>query len=302
MAEHRTVLLEEAVAALNVRAGGAYVDCTFGRGGHSRRILAALGATGSLLALDRDPSAAEAAATIADPRFTFRRAAFSQLASLLDRPVDGVLFDLGASSPQLDDATRGFSFRADGPLDMRMDPSRGETARDWLARASESEIREVIATYGEERFAKQIARKIVDRRSERPVATTRDLAAIVASAVRTREPGQDPATRTFQAIRIFLNSELDELSAALPQAVERLAPGGRLVAISFHSLEDRIVKRFIAREVKGESPPRDLPLRASELRRGRLKAIGKPVRPSAEDVGRNPRARSAIMRVAERSE
>ena len=256
---HATVLLEEAVAALQIRSSGIYVDGTFGRGGHSRGILAGLGPQGRLIALDKDTAATEAAKGIDDGRFSFRHGRFGELKAVLAdagvNSVDGVLLDLGVSSPQLNDPERGFSFRADGPLDMRMDVSRGESAREWLARAEEEEIRGVISNYGEERFAKQIARKIVASRAERPIATTRELAQIVAGAVRTREPGQDPATRTFQAIRIFINQELEELSLVLPQAVDVLASQGRLAVISFHSLEDRIVKRFMRNEATEYVPP-----------------------------------------------
>ena len=302
--QHTAVLLEEAVAALQIKPHGIYVDGTFGRGGHSRRILALLGPQGRLIALDKDAAASETAKSIVDPRFSFHHASFGELKTVLAEAgitsADGVLLDLGVSSPQLDDPERGFSFRADGPLDMRMDVSRGESAREWLARADEEEIRGVIANYGEERFAKQIARKIVASRSERPITTTRELAQIVASAVRTREPNQDPATRTFQAIRIFINQELEELSLVLPQAVDVLAPQGRLAVISFHSLEDRIVKRFMRNEATADRLPRDMPIRARDIGGARLQLAGKPVRASSAEVAANPRARSAIMRVAEK--
>ena len=302
--QHQTVLLEEAVAALNIKDNGVYVDGTFGRGGHSRRILAALGKNGRLIALDRDPAAAEAAKTVNDARFSFAHCSFKDLKAVLTesaiKSVDGVLLDLGVSSPQLDDPERGFSFRADGPLDMRMDTSRGETAGEWLARAEEEEIREVIQAYGEERFAKQISRKIIEVRRQKPIESTRELAQIVAGAVRTREPNQDPATRTFQAIRIFLNRELEELSLVLPQIVDVLAARGRLVVISFHSLEDRIVKRFMRDEANADRLPRDVPVRAAELGGAQLRVVGKPVRASDIEVAANPRARSAVMRVAEK--
>lgn len=301
---HHTVLLEEAVAALNIKQNGVYVDATFGRGGHSKEIVAALGAEGRLLALDRDPLAAESAKLMDDSRFCFAHRSFKELKAVLTeagmKSVDGVLLDLGVSSPQLDDPARGFSFRADGPLDMRMDTSQGETAREWLARVEEEELKEVIQTYGEERFAKQIARKIIEMRRNKPIESTRELARIVAGAVRTREPNQDPATRTFQAIRIFLNRELEELSLVLPQAVEVLAAQGRLVVISFHSLEDRIVKRFMRDEASVDHLPRDVPVRAAELGGARLRLVGKAVRASHAEVAANPRARSAVMRVAER--
>ncbi|MDO8597323.1 MAG: 16S rRNA (cytosine(1402)-N(4))-methyltransferase RsmH, partial [Sulfuricaulis sp.] len=246
---HSPVLLDAAVDSLKVRSDGVYVDCTFGRGGHSREILARLGRRGRLIALDRDPAAIAAHGEIDDERLQLTHSNFSRLRAVLDAcgamPVDGILLDLGVSSPQLDDAARGFSFRRDAPLDMRMDTSRGATAAEWLAGADARELREVIRNYGEERFAKQIAAAIVAARTRGPVVTTRQLAGIVAKVVRTREPGQDPATRTFQALRIHVNQELEELTRVLPQCIDALAPQGRLVAISFHSLEDRIVKRFM---------------------------------------------------------
>ena len=296
---HRPVLEREAVAALAVRAGGTYVDGTFGRGGHSRAILAQLGPQGRLIALDRDPDAAAAAREISDPRFSFVRTAFSDL-SALPPLVDGMLFDLGVSSPQLDDPKRGFSFRADGPLDMRMDPASSPSAAEWLATAEQQQITEVIRDYGEERFAKQIAAAIVDARRREPIVRTRQLADLVATAVRTREPGQNPATRTFQALRIHVNRELEEVSLMLPQAVARLAEGGRLAVISFHSLEDRIVKRFM-QSLARPDVPRDLPLRASEMPQPVLKLVGRAQRASDAETIRNPRARSATLRVAERT-
>ncbi|MBI3045175.1 MAG: 16S rRNA (cytosine(1402)-N(4))-methyltransferase RsmH [Betaproteobacteria bacterium] len=301
---HTAVLLEEAVDGLKVRGDGRYIDCTFGRGGHSRLILARLGAAGRLIALDRDPQAVAAGGEIDDSRFHILHGRFSRLAELAAEAgvsrADGILLDLGVSSPQLDEAARGFSFRHDAPLDMRMDPGSGITAADWLAHAAEHEIREVIRTHGEERFAKQIAAAIVAARSRGPVGTTRQLAALVAAAVPAREPQQDPATRTFQALRIYVNQELEELSLALPQCVELLAPAGRLVVISFHSLEDRIVKRFLRDNARPDRLPPRLPLRARDLPRPRLALIGRPVRPRAAEVDANPRARSAVMRVAER--
>ena len=301
---HRSVLLAEAVEALGIKPGGRYVDATFGRGGHSREILARLDTAGRLLALDRDPAAVAAAAAIADPRFAIVHAPFSEIGQAIEQAgmpqVDGVLLDLGVSSPQLDDASRGMSFRFDAPLDMRMDTSKGETAADFLARADEREIEEVIRDYGEERFAHAIAKALVAARREHRIAGTRQLAALVAEAVRTREPGQHPATRSFQALRIFVNRELEELSLVLPQCVEHLAPGGRLVVISFHSLEDRIVKRFMRDEATPRQPPKGVPVRAAELPPVRMKLVGKAVRPSAAEVADNPRARSAVMRVAEK--
>ncbi len=302
-------MLHEAVDALAVgadakRAEGVYVDATFGRGGHSRLILERLGAHGRLIALDRDPQAVAAATRISDARFCMVHASFADLAGVLAHlgleGVDGVLLDLGVSSPQLDDAVRGFSFHRDGPLDMRMDTSRGQTAAQWLETAGEAEIREVIRDYGEERFAKQIAKAIVAARQRRPIVTTGQLAAIVGAAVRTREKNKDPATRTFQAVRIYLNQELAHLSLALPQILELLQPGARLAVISFHSLEDRIVKRFMRDCARADVPIR-LPLRERELPPPRLRLIGKPLRPSAEEIAANPRARSATLRVAERS-
>jgi 16S rRNA (cytosine1402-N4)-methyltransferase len=301
---HASVLLSEAVAALAVRPDGVYLDATFGRGGHAAAILARLGCAGRLVALDRDPAAIAAGAALADPRLCLLHAPFSQLGEVLREtgcaPLQGVLFDLGVSSPQLDDPARGFSFRFDAPLDMRMDTSRGLTAAQWLAQAGERQIEEVLRDYGEERFAHAIAKALVAARSRQPVATTRQLAAIVEKAVRTREPGQHPATRSFQALRIFINAELEELSLVLPQAHAALAPGGRLVAISFHSLEDRIVKRFMRDAAQPPQPPRDIPLRATELPRATLRLVGRAVRPGAAEIAANPRARSAVMRVAER--
>jgi 16S rRNA (cytosine1402-N4)-methyltransferase len=298
---HKPVLVQEAIQALAIRPAGTYVDGTFGRGGHSRAILERLGTQGRLVALDRDPQAGQAASGLGDPRFSFVQAKFSDLSKVLnERQVDGMLFDLGVSSPQLDEAARGFSFRADGPLDMRMDPTSGVSAAQWLAQAEEQEIREVIRGYGEERFAKQIAAAIVATRVGEPIVGTRQLAGIVGQAVRTREPGQDPATRTFQAVRIHVNRELEEVSLMLPQALQRLAPGGRLAVISFHSLEDRIVKRFYQAHAR-PYVPRDLPLRASEMPQPALKIVGKAIKASAEETRSNPRARSAILRVAERT-
>jgi 16S rRNA (cytosine1402-N4)-methyltransferase len=304
---HQAVMLAQAVEALNVRDGradGIYVDCTFGRGGHSRRILGLLGGGGRLIALDRDPQAIKAGATITDRRFTLLHGRFGELRALLAdvgvNKVDGVLLDLGVSSPQLDEAARGFSFRLDAPLDMRMDTSRGMTAAQWLATADESEIREVIKNHGEERFAKQIAAAIVAARAVGAISSTRQLAALVAHAVPSREPRQDPATRTFQALRIHLNQELEELSLVLPQCVALLNPGGRLAVISFHSLEDRIVKRFMREAAAGARVPERLPLRSHEMPQPLMCLVGKARRADDDEVARNPRARSAILRVAER--
>jgi len=300
---HDTVLLHEAVESLQVKPDGVYVDGTFGRGGHSRLILEKLGAEGRLIALDKDPAAVAVGQTITDPRFKIVHSGFAHLQDVLVRlsveKVHGVLLDLGVSSPQLDDRQRGFSFRFDSPLDMRMDTSSGETAAEWLDRVDESLLGEVIRDYGEERFAKQIARSIVAARKEQPVASTKQLSEIIAKTVRTREPGKNPATRTFQAIRIYLNRELEEIARILPQCVDCLIPGGRIVVISFHSLEDRLVKHFMRDMAEGDKLPRNLPIRAADIPEGRLRLIGKAIRASAQELEINPRARSAVMRVAE---
>lgn len=305
-AAHVPVLAREAVAALAIRPEAVVVDATFGRGGHSRLILAQLGAAGRLVALDRDPAAIRAGEALRDPRLTLVRRAFSQLGEVLNTlgiaRVDAVLLDIGVSSPQLDDATRGFSFRFDAPLDMRMDPDSGLSAAEWLATASEGEIGEVIRNYGEERFAKSIARALVAARQKEAIRSTGQLAGLIAATVKRREPGQHPATRSFQAIRIYLNRELEELSAVLPQAVDRLVPGGRLAVISFHSLEDRIVKRFLRDEAAGEQAPPRLPIPAARLKPGRLRLVGRAQRATDAEVAANPRARSAVLRVAERAE
>jgi 16S rRNA (cytosine1402-N4)-methyltransferase len=301
---HVPVLAQEAVAALAIQPEGVYVDGTFGRGGHSRLILGRLAAGGRLIALDRDPDAIRAGAALADARLTLVRRAFSNLGAVLDEldvaQVNGILLDIGVSSPQLDDAARGFSFRVDAPLDMRMDPESGQSAADWLATATEGEIGEVIRNYGEERFARSIARAIVAARQDAPLRTTGQLANLIAATVKKREPGQHPATRSFQALRIHLNRELEELSTVLPQCVDRLLPGGRLAVISFHSLEDRIVKRFMRDEALGEQPPARLPIPASQIKPGRLRLIGRAQHASEAEVAANPRARSAVLRVAER--
>jgi 16S rRNA (cytosine1402-N4)-methyltransferase len=304
--EHTPVLAAEALAGLALEAGGYYVDATFGRGGHTALILQALGREGRLLALDRDPQAIAAGRRrFADEvRLALLHASFADLGTLVPenaqhRACRGVLFDLGVSSPQLDDAQRGFSFRADGPLDMRMDPTRGEPVAAWLARASVDEIRQVIATFGEERFARRVAQAIVAARRVRAVTSTGELAALVASAVRTREPGKHPATRTFQALRMFINDELGQLERGLSGAVEVLSPGGRLAVISFHSLEDRAVKRFMQRESHPDPALRALPV-VPAAARPRLKLIGRKTRPGEAELARNPRSRSALLRVAER--
>lgn len=304
--KHLTVLLQEAVDALVVDPAGLYVDGTFGRGGHSRLVLEALEAEGRLLGFDKDPRAIEAANELAaeDARFSIVHDSFAQLEQQIEAlgkhgQVDGVLVDLGVSSPQLDDAERGFSFLNDGPLDMRMDTTRGESAAEWVARAEEAEIARVLKVYGEERFAKRMARAIVEKREETPITRTAELAKIVAEANPAWEKGKHPATRAFQAIRIEVNNELGDLEALLDQALEVLKPGGRLVVISFHSLEDRIVKQFIRHHQRGGEVPRGVPLMESQLNI-RLKPVGKAVRASSGEVDANVRARSAIMRVAEK--
>lgn len=302
---HATVLLNEAVEALQVKADGVYVDCTFGRGGHSRRILEKLGERGRLIALDKDPAAVAAGRAISDARFRLEHSGFEHLGDVLRKlgveQVDGVLLDLGVSSPQLDDEQRGFSFRFDAPLDMRMDTGSGQTAAEWLATAEEGELAEVIRDYGEERFARQIARAIVAARQERAILTTKQLGDIVAHSVRTREPGKNPATRTFQAIRIHINRELEELESVLPQCVDHLKEGGRMAVISFHSLEDRMVKHFMRDMAQGDKLPKNVPIRAADVPQGKLRLIGRAIYASAQEVAANPRARSAVLRVAERS-
>ena len=303
---HTTVLLNEAVAALAIKPDGVYVDGTFGRGGHSKKILDQLGGDGRLIALDKDLVAIEAGKAWQDQRFQIVHSGFAQLIEVLSKrgieKVDGILLDLGVSSPQLDDAERGFSFRFDAPLDMRMDVSRDMSAAKWLATVDEVLLGEVIHDYGEERFAKQIARSIVAARAIHPIDTTRKLAELVSKSVRTREPGQNPATRTFQAIRIYINQELEELAQVLPDCVKCLSVKGRLVVISFHSLEDRMVKRFIRDMAEGDKLPRNVPVRASEVPEGKLRLIGKAVRAGEKELSINPRARSAVMRVAERGD
>ena len=310
---HVPVLLEEAVAALALKPGGVYVDATFGRGGHARAILARLGAAGRLVGIDRDPAAEAAAVQLeqADSRFVFRRAWFSELPDVIKglalAQVDGVLLDLGISSPQIDDAKRGFSFRHDGPLDMRMDPSRGESAAEFLARATVRELTEVLRDYGEERSAQSIARAVAAARTRDPIHGTRQLAALVAQAIGTRTRGdwrQDPATRTFQALRIFVNRELSEIRMALPAVVSALAPDARMAVISFHSLEDRIVKQFLARASQpyaGNPALARLAIRTVALPGAPLSLVGRATKPSDAEIARNPRARSAVMRVAART-
>ena len=300
---HTTVLLEEAVEALFTdRADapeGVYVDATFGRGGHARRLLERLGPGGRLIAFDKDAEAVAEATRITDARFSIRHQGFRDIGELPPASVSGLLMDLGISSPQIDDPARGFSFRFDGPLDMRMDTTRGESVAEWLATAEVQQIAEVIRDYGEERFAVQIAKAIDARRQERgPISTTTELAELVAGTVKTREPGQNPATRTFQALRIFINAELEELQQALEASLKVLQPGGRLAVIAFHSLEDRIVKQFIATHSK-EVYDRRAPFAAPKVMK--LRALGR-TRPTPEEVAANPRSRSAILRIAERTE
>jgi 16S rRNA (cytosine1402-N4)-methyltransferase len=306
---HVTVLLAEAVAALAVRPDGVYVDATFGRGGHTREILSQLGASGRVIALDRDPVAIEAgqALVASDSRLTLVHAHFSALAQVLDAQglaqVDGILMDIGVSSPQLDTPERGMSFRFDAPLDMRMDTTQGITAAEFLASATQSELERVVRDYGEERFAHAIAKALVAARLERGITSTGELATLVASVVRTREPGQHPATRTFQALRIHVNRELEELSLSLPVAIDRLRSdewGGRLAVISFHSLEDRITKRALREAAQPLQPPKGVPVRAADLPQPLIRLVGKPIYPSDAEVKRNPRSRSAVLRVAEK--
>ena len=303
---HTTVLLNEAVQGLNINAAGRYVDGTFGRGGHSKLILEQLGSDGHLLGFDKDPLAIATAEKefSADTRFSISQSSFAELEAVVSQygwqgNVDGVLLDLGVSSPQIDDAARGFSFQNDGPLDMRMNPEQGLSAAQWLADASPADITKVLKEYGEERFAKRIANAIVNAREEQPIETTKQLASIVAAANPKWEKGKDPSTRSFQAIRIFINSELEDLEQCLQQAVNVLKPGGRLVVISFHSLEDRIVKHFIRNMEKGEQLPIDLPVMHVEVN-SKLRRIGKAIKATEEEVKQNTRARSAVMRIAER--
>jgi 16S rRNA (cytosine1402-N4)-methyltransferase len=306
--QHKTVLLDEAVNGLNLRSNGIYIDGTFGRGGHSRLILSQLGPEGRLLAIDRDPQAIAAAAEITDPRFSIIHGPFSDMATYvrelgLEGQINGVLLDLGVSSPQLDDAERGFSFMRDGPLDMRMDPTRGLSAAEWLMKAEEEDIAWVLKTFGEERFAKRIARAIVERNRLEPMTRTHELATLIANASPFREKHKHPATRSFQAIRIYINSELEEIERALNGALEILSPEGRLSVISFHSLEDRIVKQFIRHHSRGPQVPAGITLTEAQLRSqgGRkLKALGK-MKPSSDEVSANPRARSSVLRFAERT-
>ncbi|MDD1643229.1 MAG: 16S rRNA (cytosine(1402)-N(4))-methyltransferase RsmH [Methylococcaceae bacterium] len=306
--EHLPVMYAEALQQLAIKKDGIYLDCTFGRGGHSQGILNLLGQYGQLLAFDRDSDAINsdyAQAMLTDERFKLKHSCFSELESIVKRAnlagkVDGILLDLGVSSPQLDNPERGFSFLRDGPLDMRMDGNAGVSAAQWLASVDEKELVKVLFDYGEERFARRIARAIVEIRAESPITTTRQLAELIEDAVPVREKHKHPATRTFQAIRIEINRELDELKACLQQSARVLRPGGRLVVISFHSLEDRIVKRFIRDESGAKYNPGKLPIKEVDIAKGILKRIGKALKASEQEISQNPRARSAIMRVAER--
>lgn len=306
--EHITVLLNEAVDALNIRPSGIYVDGTFGRGGHSRLILSRLNEQGRLIVFDKDPAAITVAQELArqDQRVSVFHQGFSHFDAACTElgisQIDGALFDLGISSPQIDDASRGFSFRFDAPLDMRMDTTRGESAAEWLMHADEQEIHEVIKNYGEERFSRQIARAIVAKRIEAPIHTTGQLAEIAAQCVRSREKGQHPATRTFQAIRIYINRELDEVAQVLPQVTARLNTHGRLAVIAFHSLEDRIVKQFMREHSTHMPLPKWAAVREADLPKPPLKIVGKPIKAGEEELNDNPRARSAILRVAERTD
>ncbi|MGL9773095.1 MAG: 16S rRNA (cytosine(1402)-N(4))-methyltransferase RsmH [Sodalis sp. (in: enterobacteria)] len=306
---HTTVLLDEAVKGLNLRPDGVYLDGTFGRGGHSRLILSKLGAQGRLFAIDRDPAVIEAARVIEDARFAIIHGPFSAMAEYMAQrnllgKVGGILLDLGVSSPQLDDPERGFSFMRDGPLDMRMDTTRGQSAAQWLAQASAEDIAWVLKTFGEERFAKRIAQAIVAHNRQQPITRTRELAALIADASPFRDKHKHPATRSFQAIRIYTNSELEEIERALDGALTVLAPGGRLSVISFHSLEDRLVKQFIRQHSRGPQVPAGLPLTEAQIAahyqdQRQLKAAGK-MQPSAREIRDNPRARSSVLRFAEK--
>jgi len=304
---HLSVLLKETVDGLNIDPNGIYIDGTFGRGGHSRHVLSHLGPEGRLIAIDRDPQAIAAAKQFADdPRFQIVHGGFGQLADYVEElglvgKINGVLLDLGVSSPQLDDADRGFSFLRDGPLDMRMDNSQGETAAQWLARAEIEDMAWVFKTYGEEKNSRHIARCIAADRDEKPFLRTKDLADLIARITKNKERNKHPATRVFQAIRIYINSELEQIDQALEGALKVLAPEGRLSVISFHSLEDRMVKRFIRRNSQGESVPHGLPITEAEINKSRkLKSMGKAMKPSDEEIEQNPRSRSSVLRVAER--
>ncbi|TMN92277.1 16S rRNA (cytosine(1402)-N(4))-methyltransferase [Pseudoalteromonas phenolica] len=304
---HVSVLMNETLDALDIKADGTYIDGTFGRGGHSGQILSRLGEQGRLQAIDQDPQAIEASKKfVDDTRFNIAHTRFSNIESVATEAgilgqVDGILLDIGVSSPQLDDADRGFSFMKDGPLDMRMDPTSGRSAAQWLAEAELEDIAFVIKKYGEEKFGRRIAHKIVETRDETPITTTKQLADLVDEAVPVKDKHKHPATRTFQAIRIYINSELEEIQTALQASLSVLKPGGRLVVISFHSLEDRIVKQFIRKQSKGEAVPRGLPLTEAQLNKNlTLKALGKAIKPTTEEIAANPRSRSSVLRVAQK--
>jgi 16S rRNA (cytosine1402-N4)-methyltransferase len=305
--EHTSVLLQETIDGLNVEPSGVYVDATFGRGGHSRALLAKLGPEGRLIAIDRDTAAIEAAKSFSDdPRFSIHHRPFADIATLitelnLHQEIDGILMDIGVSSPQLDNAERGFSFQKDGPLDMRMDTSSGQSAAQWLNSASLEDITYVLKQYGEEKFGKRIAHAVLEQREIKPLATTSEFAKLIDQAMPVKDKHKHPATRSFQGVRIFINGELEQLEQGLVGATEVLKPGGRLAVISFHSLEDRMVKRFIREQSQGKKYPSKLPMTQSELDAGKvLKTIGKATKPSASEVALNPRARSSVLRVAEK--
>jgi len=308
MSIHQAVLYRETLQQLNIKPDGIYLDCTFGRGGHSGGILQMLGEAGRLLAFDRDLDAiasCEAKRLLEDKRFSLHHGCFSELSEVVESRgykgrVDGILMDLGVSSPQLDSADRGFSFLRDGPLDMRMDGSRGLSAEQYLAQVDEQELVRVLFEYGEERFARRIARAIVEQRQQQPLRTTLQLARLIENSVPFRDKHKHPATRTFQAIRIEINQELEQIKTGLNQALEVLAPGGRLVVIAFHSLEDRIVKRFIRNESGRKSNPGKLPIKEQDIEQGQLRKVGKSIRAEQQELRQNPRARSAVMRVAEK--
>ena len=308
MSPHQAVLYAEALDSLHIKPDGVYVDGTFGRGGHSAGILQQLGETGRLLALDRDMEAiqcAQAQTLLTDPRFSLHHTSFADLSHIIDSAgytghINGILLDLGVSSPQLDSAERGFSFLREGPLDMRMDSTRGKTAAEYLATVGEQDLVNVLFEYGEERFARRIAKAIVQQRQEQPLTTTLELAKLIEASVPFKDKHKHPATRTFQAIRIEINQELQQIKSVLAQAVQVLAPGGRLVVIAFHSLEDRIVKRFMREESGRKHNPGKLPIKEQDIAKGQLKKVGKSIRAQEQELQRNPRARSAVMRVAEK--
>jgi 16S rRNA (cytosine1402-N4)-methyltransferase len=308
MSAHQTVLYEEALEQLNIKPDGIYLDCTFGRGGHSGGILKLLNSSGRLLALDRDMDAIdsdEAKRLTKDNRFNLHHASFAELGAVIEQhgyigKVDGILMDLGVSSPQLDNAERGFSFLRDGPLDMRMDSNHGLSAAEYLARVDEKELIRVLFEYGEERFARRIANAVITQREQQPLQTTLQLAKLIENNVPFRDKHKHPATRSFQAIRIEINQELEQIKTGLKQAADVLAPGGRLVVIAFHSLEDRIVKRFIRDQAGAKTNPGKLPVKEQDIEQGQLRKIGKSIRAQQQELQQNPRARSAVLRVAEK--